>query len=332
MTLSDALSIKERIFALGYDAIAIAGPTASGKTGLSVALAEILSGEIISCDSMQIYKGMDIATAKVTDEEMRGIPHHLIDICPLDRLYSAADYVTDATRAVREIRERGKLPIFCGGTGLYLESVMRGEYPESSECDTKLRDELFAYAREHGNKALHDMLRLLDSESADAIHENNVKRVVRAIEIIRSSGQKKSELDREHSEMRGPRILSVYLCFEDRELLYSRIDRRVDMMVEAGIVAELEGLMADAAFMSNSTATQAIGYKELFCYLRGESTLDECIEVLKRATRRYAKRQLTWFSHRDYMTALSVDEGGRVKPAERLVRDCLDLIERLVSK
>ena len=332
MTLSDAQSIKERIFALGYDAIAIAGPTASGKTGLSVALAEILSGEIISCDSMQIYKGMDIATAKVTEQEMRGIPHHLIDICPLDRLYSAADYVTDATRAVREIRERGKLPIFCGGTGLYLESVMRGEYPESSECDTKLRDELFAYAREHGNTALHDMLRSLDSESADAIHENNVKRVVRAIEIIRSSGQKKSELDREHSEMRGPRILSVYLCFEDRELLYSRIDRRVDMMVEAGIVAELEGLMADSAFMNNSTATQAIGYKELFCYLRGESTLDECIEVLKRATRRYAKRQLTWFSHRDYMTALTVDEGGRVKPTERLVCDYFDLIERITSE
>ena len=332
MTLIDASSIKERIFALGYDAIAIAGPTASGKTGLSIALAELLSGEIISCDSMQIYEGMDIATAKVTEDEMRGIPHHLINICSLDRIYSAADYVTDATAAVREIRERGKLPIFCGGTGLYLESVMRGEYPESSECDTRLREELFAYAREHGNSALHDMLRSLDSESADAIHENNVKRVVRAIEIIRASGQKKSELDREHSEMKGLKILSVYLCFEDRKLLYSRIDRRVDMMVEAGIVAELERLMEDSSFMNNRTATQAIGYKELFGYVRGDSSLDECIEVLKRSTRRYAKRQLTWFSHRDYMTALSVDEGGKVKSSERLLEDYLAILEQLLSK
>ena len=326
MTLTDLSSMRERIFALGYDAIAIAGPTASGKTGLSIELARLLDGEIISCDSMQIYEGMDIATAKVTEEERGDIAHHLIDICPLDRPYSAADYVKDATRVAREIRARGKLPIFCGGTGLYLESVMRGEYPESSESDPALREELFAYAAEHGNRALHDMLRELDSESADAIHENNVKRVVRAIEIIRSSGMKKSELDARNREMKGLRIFSVYLTYSDRELLYSRIDRRVDIMLSDGICDELRDLMADPAFMSNTTAIQAIGYKELFPYIRGEATLEECVEVLKRATRRYAKRQLTWFSGREYMHALVCDRDGEVAGARELAQRYLALL------
>lgn len=318
--------ILDALYSRGYEAIAVAGPTASGKTGLSVELAQALGAEVISCDSMQIYEGMDIATAKVTAEEMRGVPHHLIDICPLSRAYSAADYVTDALRVMRDISRRGKLPVFCGGTGLYLESVMRGEYPEASEGDESVREELFSYAREHGNAALHDMLRELDSESADAIHENNVKRVVRAIEIIRSSGMKKSELDSLHSEMKGPRIFSVYLGFEDRELLYSRIDRRVDMMLEAGIVEELRALMAHESFMNNTTAVQAIGYKELFPFMRGESALEDCIDQLKRATRRYAKRQLTWFSRRDYMHRLVCDEDGRMKSRERLACEYLDMI------
>ena len=319
-------NILDALCSDGYEAIAIAGPTASGKTRLSVEIARALGAEVISCDSMQIYEGMDIATAKVTAEEMRGVPHHLIDICPIDRTYSAADYVTDAQRAVSDIRGRGRLPVFCGGTGLYLESVMRGEYPEASESDAALREQLFAYAREHGNEALHAQLRELDSESADAIHPNNVKRVVRAIEIIRSSGVKKSELDRIHSEMKGPKIFCVYLGFCDRELLYSRIDRRVDMMLEAGIVEELRALMEDESFMNNPTACQAIGYKELFPYMRGESSLEACIEELKRATRRYAKRQLTWFSRREYMHRLDCDEDGIMKSPERLVGECFDLI------
>ena len=327
MTLTEAQRIRELIFSHGYDAIAVAGPTASGKTGLSIALARALGGEVISCDSMQIYKGMDIATAKVTREEMGDIPHHLIDIRELGEVYSAADYVKDATEAVEDIRERGALPIFCGGTGLYLESVMRGEYPDASESDPALREELFEYAREHGNRALHDMLRSLDAESADAIHENNVKRVVRAIEIIRASGMKKSELDREHSEMRGKRIFCVYLCFSDRELLYDRIGRRVDIMLRDGVCDELKALMTEPDFMNNQTAIQAIGYKELFPYVRGESSLEECVEELKKATRRYAKRQLTWFSRREYMRGLYSDTEGGMKPTDRLACEHVELLE-----
>ena len=326
MTSACKEKILDALFSAGYDAIAVAGPTASGKTGLSIALSRLLGGEVISCDSMQIYEGMDIATAKVTQEEMGEIAHHLIDICPLCRTYSAADYVTDALGAIRDIRERGKLPVFCGGTGLYLESVMRGQYPEASESDEALREQLFSYAAEHGNAALHDMLRELDFESAEAIHENNVKRVVRAIEIIKSSGMKKSELDRLHSEMKGPKIFSVYLGFDDRELLYSRIECRVDMMLEAGIVEELRALMSDDAFMNNATAVQAIGYKELFPYMRGEASLESCIEELKRATRRYAKRQLTWFSRREYMHRLVCDADAEMKSPDRLVTEYLDMI------
>ena len=319
--------IRDGIFAAGYDAIAVVGPTASGKTGLSLELARRLGGEIISCDSMQIYKGMDIGTAKVTTEEMGDIPHHLIDALELSENYSAADYVKDAERSVRDIRSRGKLPIFCGGTGLYLDSVMRGEYPDVSESDPALREQLFSYAREKGNSALHSMLRELDPESADAIHENNVKRVVRAIEIIRSSGKRKSELDLERSEYKGLKIFVVCLTYADRELLYRRIEKRVDIMLEDGMCDELRVLMADDGFMSNRTAIQAIGYKELFPYIRGEAELSECVEVLKQATRRYAKRQLTWFLGKDYVRSLTCDREGSVKSTDELALGYLALLK-----
>lgn len=318
--------IRDGIFAAGYDAIAVAGPTASGKTGLSIELARRLGGEIISCDSMQIYKGMDIGTAKVTAEEMGDIPHHLIGMLETSESYSAADYVKDAERAVRDIRSRGKLPIFCGGTGLYLDSVMRGEYSDASESDPALREELFSYARENGNSALHAMLRELDPESADAIHENNVKRVVRAIEIIRASGKRKSELDLERREYRGLKIFVVCLTYSDREMLYRRIEKRVDIMIEDGICDELRALMEDSGFMSNRTALQAIGYKELFAYVRGEAELGECTEILKQATRRYAKRQLTWFLGKDYVRALECDDEGRQKSTDELALGYLALL------
>ncbi len=324
-------NIRDRIFDSGYGAIAVVGPTASGKTALSVELAHRLGGEIISCDSMQIYRGMDIGTAKVTQEEMRGITHHLIDVLDPSLPYSAADYVGDAEGAARDIRARGALPIFCGGTGLYLDSVMRGEYPEVSESDPALRLELAEYAREHGNGALHAMLRELDPESAQAIHENNVKRVIRAIEIKKSSGRKKSELDLSRREYNGMKVFVVCLAYLDRELLYRRIEQRVDMMLEAGVCDELRTLMADEGFMSNITALQAIGYKELFPYIRGEASLDECTETLKRATRRYAKRQLTWFLGREYVRPLYCDEGGAQWSTEALADEYMRMLCKDVS-
>jgi len=323
------MDLTDKIRAKGYDAVAIVGPTASGKTGLSVALAEHLGAEIISCDSMQIYEGMDIGTAKATEEERRAVRHHLIDICPLSRTYSAADYVKDATAAAREIISRGRLPIFCGGTGLYLDGVMRGEYPTASESDGKLRRELAEYANEHGKEALHEMLRGLDEESAQKIHPNNVKRVIRAIEIAKSTGLTKTELDAQNSEYKGLRIFVVCLYFANRELLYSRIEKRVDMMLENGLCAELEGLMRDPCFMNNTTASQAIGYKELFPYVRGEASLEECADRLKVSTRRYAKRQLTWFLGHDYVKLLSCDrEDGSIKSTDVLAEEFEKLLDR----
>lgn len=321
------MSLTDKLRAAGYDAVAIVGPTASGKTGLSVALASELNGEIISCDSMQIYRGMDIATAKVTEEEMKGIPHHLIDICDPSRIYSCADYASDATRAAEEIISRGRLPIFCGGTGLYLESVMRGGYSEECVSDMSLRAELSEYAKKNGNTALHKMLFDIDPDAAESIHENNVKRVIRAIEIAKCSGKTKTEHDRENTELSGMRIFVISLNYEDRQTLYSRIEKRVDMMLSQGLICELEKLMADDSFMNNTTAVQAIGYKEFFPYFRDEATLDSCVEQLKCATRRYAKRQLTWFSRREYAHTLWCDAEGEQKSAQTLLSDALSLID-----
>lgn len=323
------MDLNNKIRALGYDAVAVVGPTASGKTGLSIALAKLLDAEIISCDSMQIYEGMDIGTAKATEEERAEIRHHLIDICPLSMTYSAADYVKDATAAARDIISRGKLPLFCGGTGLYLDGVMRGEYPKASETDEKLREELECFVSEHGNDALHDMLRELDAESAQKIHKNNVKRVIRAIEIAKSTGLSKTEMDAQNSEYKGLKVFVVCLYYGNRELLYSRIERRVDLMIEDGLCTELERLMLDPDFMNNKTALQAIGYKELFPYVRGEMSLSECVDRLKVSTRRYAKRQLTWFLGHDYVNVLTCDrEDGSVKSTQVLIEEFTKLFDR----
>ncbi len=319
------MSLTEKIKAAGYSAIAIAGPTASGKTGLSLVLAEMLSGEIISCDSMQIYKGMDIGTAKATAEERARVPHHLIDTCELSRSYSAADYVVDAQAAAEDIISRGKLPVFCGGTGLYLDSVMRGEYPKSTDVSEDVRRELFEYYEEHGTDALYALLCETDPISAEKIHKNNTKRVIRALEIVRSTGITKTEHDKENSEYKGMKIFVVCLNFHNREALYSRIEQRVDAMIEEGLADELARLLKTPDFTNNKTAVQAIGYKELFACINGEKTLSECAEELKGATRRYAKRQLTWFSHREYTHMLWADrEDGTLKSTDELAGEILN--------
>ncbi|MBE6647726.1 MAG: tRNA (adenosine(37)-N6)-dimethylallyltransferase MiaA [Ruminococcaceae bacterium] len=299
---------------------AITGPTASGKTALAIELAKRLDGEIISCDSMQIYRGMDVGTAKPTKEELKAVPHHLIDILPADAPYSCSDYVKDAEKAIQDIVSRGKLPIFCGGTGLYLDRLLKGGNEDEAACDEGVREELKKYHAENGTDALYERLSALDPEAAASIHKNNVKRVMRAIEICLVTGQKKSDIDKRNSEITDKydhRVIT--LAFNNRELLYNRIDRRVDIMVEQGLIEETKRLMADGVFERSVTAAQAIGYKELFPYLRGEDSLENCIDELKRASRRYAKRQITWFSGKDYAHKIYIDGERDLKTFEDIV-------------
>ena len=311
--------------------LAIVGPTASGKTALSVLLAKRLGGEILSCDSMQIYRGMDIGTAKPTMEEREGIPHHLLDIADADTPFSCADYVKAASQAIDEILARKKLPILCGGTGLYLDALLRGGNFEETETDPAFREELLTFAEQHGNHALHERLAEIDPESAATIHENNVKRVIRALEIHHTSGMTKTEADRRSRVPASPyRSLTVGLQYPDRSLLYQRIDRRVEQMLADGLLEETRSLLSRGVFAKNSTAAQAIGYKELLGYLRGEESPEAAVERLKTATRRYAKRQLTWFGARDYVHWIPMTASdGSLRPAEELLEEIVRLFNEL---
>ena len=313
--------------------LAVVGSTASGKTALSIALAKALDGEIISCDSMQVYRRMDIGTAKPTPEETDGVPHHLFDFIEPDTPFSCAEYVELAKRAAEDISARGKVPILCGGTGLYLDSLLRGGGFEETKVDPALRESLFVYAAEQGNHALHERLRAVDPESAEAIHENNVKRVVRALEIYESTGMTKTEADRRSREIDSPFDACVIgLRYEDREILYGRIDRRVDLMLEAGLLEETRRLMEEGVFERNSTAAQAIGYKELLGYLRGEQSLEGAVEDLKRATRRYAKRQITWFGAKEYVRWVSADDGGKMRSFDEILGDANALASAALNR
>ena len=299
---------------------AVVGPTASGKSALALELARRHGGEIISCDSMQIYKTMDIGTAKPTPEELRLVPHHMIDVVEPTDSFSCADYVEMADAIVRDVVSRGKIPIFCGGTGLYLDSLLRGKNFDEGLTDDALRARLLEYAERYGAHALHERLEAVDPESAAAIHENNVKRVARAIEIYELSGIPKSEIDRRSREV-APRfeISAIGLNYSNRDELYRRIDARVDIMMAEGLEAETRALYEAGVFEVNSTAAQAIGYKELMGYVKGEEDLCTAVERLKMATRRYAKRQITWFSSKDYVTPLDVCGADGTKTFEEIV-------------
>ena len=308
--------------------VAVVGPTASGKSALALELAKCLEGEIVSCDSMQVYKKMNIGTAKPTEREMREVAHHLIDVVEPDGDFSCADYVRMATEATEDVLSRGKLPIFCGGTGLYLDAFLRGTDFETTEIDEDLRRELEEYARVNGNDALHNMLREIDPESADAIHKNNVKRVIRAIEIYKTSGKTKTELDR-LSLLGEPRYDAVVigLRYNNRELLSKRIDARVDVMIENGLLDETRELYEAGIFEKNTTATQAIGYKEMLGFIRGDMTLDEASECLKSATRKYAKRQMTWFRQKPYVVWIDADGECGMRHFDDILSDALAVIK-----
>ena len=275
---------------------AVVGPTATGKSAYAIRLAKELGGEIVSGDSMQIYRGMDIGTAKTLPAEQQGIPHHLIDIADISEPFSAGKFIEQAKTAIADIASRGKTPIVCGGTGLYIELLLTGRQLVETTADPALREELFRYAETNGNEALHALLREEDPEQADAIHPNNVKRVVRALEICRTSGMTKTEANRRSREADNPFAPHIIrLTCGDRETLYRRIEARVDAMFKEGLESEVRSLCG-RGLRETPTASQAIGYKEFYPYFDGEASLDEVRAAIKQNTRRYAKRQETWFS------------------------------------
>ena len=307
--------------------LAVVGPTASGKSALALALARRFDGEIVSCDSMQVYRRMSIGTAKPTEEEMRAVRHHLIDVAEPQTVFSCAEYVALASEAVEDISARGKLPILCGGTGLYLDALLRKNDFEPMTTDEEVRAALWRVADTEGAESLWRQLEAVDPESAAATHPNNVKRVVRALEIYKVSGVTKTELDRRSREG-GERYDAcvIGLRYADRERLYHRINTRVEQMLREGLVEETRRLMDEGVFDLNQTAAQAIGYKELLPFCRGEISLEEAAEQLKMATRRYAKRQMTWFSAKDYVRWLTLGERAE-ETFEEIVNNACELFQ-----
>ncbi len=305
--------------------IAVVGPTASGKTSLAVEICCRLNGEVVSADSMQIYREMDIATAKPTPDEMKGIPHHLIDFLDMGCGFSVADYVSAAHGVIRDISDRGKLPVICGGTGLYVDSLIENIRFEKTVSNTPLREELKELARNKGGAYLLDMLKEADPETASRLHENNLNRIIRALEVYKTTGETMSEqIKNSRSEESPYDACIIGLDYKDRQVLYERIGKRVDIMIQSGLLEEAERILA---VPSLKTARQAIGYKELAPYFDGSTQLEECILNLKQATRRYAKRQLTWFRRNKSIIWLYPDEAGTFErladSAESICKDFL---------
>ena len=278
--------------------VAVGGPTASGKTALSVALARAFDGEIINADSMQIYKNLDVGTAKPSTEERQGIPHYLLDFLSPETPYSVADFTAAADPLIRDITARGRLPLVVGGTGLYITSLLSGMAFAPEKTDPAIRARLQARADTEGGAALYAELQRIDPDYAAQVHPNNLPRVIRALELFEATGRRMSDQRREARPAEAPyHALCLCLTCRDRAVLYSRIDRRVDEMVENGVLDEARQVYDHRD--AYRTAAQAIGYKEFFPYFEGTANLTECTERLKQATRNYAKRQLTWFRHMD---------------------------------
>lgn len=274
--------------------IILTGPTAVGKTALSIALAKAVNGEMISADSMQVYKGMDIGTAKVTKAEMAGIPHHLIDILEPDEGFHVVTFQKLAREAVRDIHARGKVPIVVGGTGFYIQALLYDIDFSENDADTGYREHLEALAKEQGVQVLHEMLRRVDPAAAEQIHANNKKRVIRALEYYEKTGEQISKHNAEQHAKQSPYHYAYFVLNDDRKKLYQRIERRIDEMMAAGLVDEVKRLQA-AGCRRGMVSMEGLGYKEILAYLEGECTLEEAVYVLKRDTRHFAKRQLTWF-------------------------------------
>ena len=280
--------------------ICIVGPTASGKTGLAIELAKRIDAEVISADSMQIYKGLDVGTAKVTKEEADGIPHHLIDICNIEDKFSVADFKQMCYDKIEEIRSKGKNVIIAGGTGLYVNAVVYNMNFNEEDVDYNYRKELENIAKEKGNDYLHSMLENIDPQTAKQIHKNNVKRVIRAIEMAKNVKLKSIHMSEEKERIKNEKNKYDFLVFcieQEREYLYNRINLRVDLMLKDGILDEAKKVY-DMKLPEDNTCMQAIGYKEFFPYFEGKISLEEAVDTLKKETRHYAKRQMTWFNNK----------------------------------
>lgn len=303
--------------------IAVVGPTASGKTTLAVELCKYYDAEAVSCDSMQIYKGMDIATAKPTEDEMQGVPHHLIGFVSPDEPFSVAKYCELAKNVISNIYSKGKKTVLVGGTGLYFSSLIDNVEFLPDETDFEYREHLKMRAEAEGMQALLDELRIVDPEAAASLHINNAGRIMRALEIYHTTGKTKT-MQNELSRKNPTPFKTISICLDarDRQFLYDRINRRVDVMLESGLLDEAKQFFESPL---GSTARQAIGYKELDPYFKGEKCLDECIENLKMQTRRYAKRQLTWFRRDPKINFIYIDDYSNSK---ELFDDVCKVIER----
>lgn len=274
--------------------IILTGPTAVGKTELSIALAKAINGEIISSDSMQVYKQMNIGSAKITPEEMDGVKHYLIDELEPDEEFNVTRFQQLANQYIEEIYQKGKLPILVGGTGFYIQSVLYGIDFTETENDTTYRNELEQLAQEKGAAYLHSLLKKVDEKSANTIHQNNIKRVIRALEYYKQTGLKISEHNEEQRKKQSVFHFSYFVLNDMREQIYNKINLRIDKMVEQGLIDEVK-VLRNRGYTKDMTSMQGLGYKEILSYLDGECTLEEALYILKRDTRHFAKRQLTWF-------------------------------------
>lgn len=280
--------------------VILTGPTAVGKTALSIQLAKAINGEMISADSIQVYKKMNIGSAKVTQEEMQGIKHYLIDVLDPKEDFNVARFKEMATEALNEIYKKGKIPIVVGGTGFYIQALLNDIEFEETEVSS-YRKVLEDYAKDYGNHALHEKLKDIDIVSYDQIHENNVKRVIRALEFYHDTGMPISKHNEEQKQKESPYNFVYFVLNIDRQILYDRIDQRIDEMVDEGLINEVKGLL-DYGCTKDMVSMQGLGYKEIVPYLQGEYSLEEAIYILKRDTRHFAKRQLTWFRREKSVT------------------------------
>ncbi len=305
--------------------IILTGPTAVGKTDTSIELAKRINGSVISADSMQVYKGLDIGTAKIKEEEMQGISHYLIDVLEPTDEFNVVAFKEMALKAMEEIYSKGKIPIITGGTGFYIQSVLYDiDFTETCE-DKNARENYYEYAAKYGNKALHDMLKEVDPKAAEEIHENNVKRVVRALEFYYETGTKISGHNEEQRAKESPYDFLYLVLFDEREKVYKRINERVDSMIEAGLESEVRSLY-DAGLREENISMKGIGYREFFPYFEGNEELKDVVENIKKDTRHFAKKQITWFKKERDVKWIDIAIYGR-KP-ERIA----EYIEKMMKK
>ena len=303
--------------------IVLTGPTAVGKTNLSIILSKAVNGEIISADSMQVYKTMDIGTAKIMPEETQGVKHHLIDILEPSEDFNVYSFKEKAAKAMEDIYQRGHIPMIVGGTGFYIQAVLYDIDFNSEDDNSVIRQELTELAAQKGNHFMHEMLREIDPEAAENIHENNLKRVIRAIEFYKLTGQKISQHNETERQKTSPYNFVYFVLNDDKEKLYGRINKRIDIMLQNGLIEEVKSLL-NKDINRSCTSMQAIGYKEVVDYLDGNTSYDEMVEILKRDTRHFAKRQLTWFRREKDVTWVNLNEFSNQEDALKYMLSVID--------